>query len=241
MVETMNDKGRPAPNAPAFARRYQRSLPSNDPERTRSDILQVAEEEFARHGFGGTRLESIAAKTKRSKRMIYYYFSSKAKLYVAVLEEGYRRMRTAEAQVDLDEDDPRQSLKNLVGFSFDFHFDHPTYVKLLMGENLNDGRYLASSPLVAELHRPITARIERMLRKGYEMEVFRRAVSPVETHMTISGLCFFNVSNRATFSAVFDVDMLSPAFCRARKQEILLTILGRLDTDMTGFVSDYGR
>jgi AcrR family transcriptional regulator len=237
----MNDKPRPAPGDPASTRRYQRSLQSNDPERTRADILKAAETEFARHGFGGARLDSIAARTKRSKRMIYYYFSSKAKLYVAVLEEGYRRMRTAEALVNLDEDDPRQSLKNLVAFAFDFHFDHPTYVKLLMGENLNDARYLAASPLAAELHRPITGRIEQMLRKGYEMEIFRRTVSPIEIHMTISGLCFFNVSNRATFSAVFDVDMQSPAFCRARKQEILLTILGRLDADMSGFASDYGR
>jgi AcrR family transcriptional regulator len=222
-------------------RRYARSLPSNDPDRTRADILNAAEAEFARHGFGGARLDSIAAKTKRSKRMIYYYFSSKAKLYLAVLENGYRRMRTAELAINLDEDDPRQSLKNLVEFSFDFHFAHPTYVKLLMTENLNDARFLATSSEILEMHQPVLQRIERLLRKGYEMELFRRAITPVEVHMTISGLCFFNVSNRATFSAAFDVDMQSPAFRRARKQQILLTILGRLDTDMMGFLSEYTR
>lgn len=236
----MNDKPRTAA-AVARSRKYQRSLPSNDPERTRADILDAAEAEFARHGYGGARLDSIAAKTKRSKRMIYYYFASKAKLYVAVLENGYRRMRLAEEAINLDEDDSRQSLKNLVGFSFDFHFTHPTYVKLLMGENLNDARYLSASSEVPELHRRIIARIEQLLRKGYEKEVFRRSISPVEVHMTISGLCFFNVSNRPTFSAVFDVDMQSAAFRRARKQQILLTILGRLDADMSGFVSEYPR
>ncbi|BCH25656.1 TetR family transcriptional regulator [Mesorhizobium sp. L-8-10] len=223
------------------SRRYERSLPSNDPDRTRADILKAAEAEFARHGFGGAKLDSIAAKTKRSKRMIYYYFSSKAKLYLAVLENGYRRMRTAELAINLDEDDPRQSLKNLVEFSFDFHFAHPTYVKLLMTENLNDARFLATSSVVQELHQPIIARIERLLRRGYEKENFRRTISPVEVHMTISALSFFNVSNRATFTAAFNVDMQSPAFRRARKQEILLTILGRLDADMTGFGSEYTR
>lgn len=221
-------------------RKYQRSLQSNDPERTRADILDAAEAEFARHGYGGARLDSIAAKTKRSKRMIYYYFASKAKLYVAVLENGYGRMRHAEEAINLEEDDPRQSLKNLVEFSFDYHFCHPTYVKLLMGENLNDARYLAASSLVPELHRPVIRRIELLLRKGYEAEIFRRSISPVEVHMTISGLCFFNASNRATFSAVFDVDMQSQAFRRARKQQILLTMLGRLEADTTGFVSEYG-
>ncbi|MCA1491762.1 TetR/AcrR family transcriptional regulator [Sinorhizobium alkalisoli] len=230
-----------SPGRTGRGRRYARSLPSNDPDRTRADILNAAEAEFARHGFGGARLDSIAAKTKRSKRMIYYYFSSKAKLYLAVLENGYRRMRTAEIAINLEEDDPRQSLKNLVGFSFDFHFTHPTYVKLLMTENLNDARFLATSSAVLELHQPVILRIERLLRKGYEMGLFRRAISPVEVHMTISALCFFNVSNRATFSAAFNVDMQSAAFQRARKQEILLTILGRLDTDMTGFSSEYER
>jgi hypothetical protein len=61
----------------------------------------------------------------------------------------------------------------------------------------------------------------------------------MEIHMTLSGLCFFNVSNRATFSAIFDVDMTSAAARRARKQQILLTILGRLNTTMQGFVSDF--
>src|SRR5690349_3738661 len=86
----------------------------NDPDQTRVDILTSAETEFARYGYDGTTIDSIAAKTKRSKRMIYYYFATKAKLYVAVLEAAYRRNRIAEGKVDLDHPDPRQCLKNLV-------------------------------------------------------------------------------------------------------------------------------
>lgn len=220
-------------------RKYERAEPTNDPERTQADILRAAEIQFARHGYAGTTVDSIASKSRRSKRMIYYYFASKAKLYVAVLEQAYGRMRRAEADVDLEEDDPRQSLKNLVNFNFEFHFAHPNHVKLVMGENLNDAKYLAASSLVPELHRPIIQRIERLLRRGYEKEIFRQSISPIEVHMTISALCFFNVSNRATFSAVFDVDMQSPAARRERKQQILLSILGRLDTVMDGFQAQY--
>jgi AcrR family transcriptional regulator len=220
-------------------RKYQRSQRTNDPDQTRADILEAAEIQFARHGYGGTTVDSIAAKTKRSKRMIYYYFSSKAKLYVAVLENGYARMRRAEAHLNLEEEDPRQSLKNLVEFCFDFHYSHPTFVKLVMSENLNDAKYLTGSSLVPELHRPIIQRIERCLRRGYELEIFGCSITPVEVHMTLSALCFFNVSNRATFSAVFDVDMQSAAARRARKQQILLTVLGRLNARTDGFVSEF--
>ncbi len=57
-------------------------------QRLTCQTFKAAEAEFARHGFGGARLDSIAARIKRSKRMIYYYFISKAKLYPAVLENG---------------------------------------------------------------------------------------------------------------------------------------------------------
>lgn len=220
-------------------RKYQRHQKTNDPDQTRADILDAAETQFARRGYAGTTVDSIAEKTKRSKRMIYYYFNSKAKLYVAVLENAYARMRTAEAAVNLSEEDPRQSLKNLVDFCFDFHFDHPTYVKLIMSENLNEAKYLNASSLVAELHRPILNRIDQCLRLGYQKDLFHQVVSPMEVHMTLNGLCFFNVSNRATFSAIFDADMTSAAARRARKHQILLTILGRLNATMDGFVSDF--
>ena len=77
--------------------KYQRQQRSNDPDQTRADILEAAEDQFARRGFAGTTIDSIAQKTRRSKRMVYYYFNSKAKLYVAVLENDYASIRVAEA------------------------------------------------------------------------------------------------------------------------------------------------
>jgi AcrR family transcriptional regulator len=211
----------------------------NDPEQTRADILRAAQAEFASHGFAGTRIDRIAAKTRRSKRMIYYYFSSKRKLYTAVLDQAYRSIREAENDLDLETDDPRTAIKRLVEFCFDYHFDHPNYVKMIMGENLNDARYLADSSIVSDLHRPIIGRIEHILRRGYERDLFRQTVSPVELHLTLSGLCFFNVSNRATFSFIFDHDMASAASRRERKRQIFLTLMGRLDARLDDFASAF--
>ena len=66
---------------------------TNDPARTMAEILAVATHEFADKGLTGARIDAIAAATRTSKRMIYYYFGSKDGLYLAVLEEAYRRMR----------------------------------------------------------------------------------------------------------------------------------------------------
>jgi AcrR family transcriptional regulator len=49
---------------------------TNDPARTMAEILQVATHEFADKGLSGARIDAIAAATRTSKRMIYYYFGS---------------------------------------------------------------------------------------------------------------------------------------------------------------------
>ena len=61
-----------------------------DAERTRREILEAALAEFARNGYSGTRVDEIAARTSTTKRMIYYYFTSKEQLYIAVLERRTR-------------------------------------------------------------------------------------------------------------------------------------------------------
>ena len=66
-----------SPDAPAARRR--------DAVRTREEILDVATREFANRGFAGARVDEIAARTRTTKRMIYYYFGGKEQLYIAVL------------------------------------------------------------------------------------------------------------------------------------------------------------
>ena len=72
-----------------------------DKERTRQEILDVAISEFARNGYSGARVDEIAARTRTTKRMIYYYFGGKEQLYVAALEQAYSTARDAERQLDV--------------------------------------------------------------------------------------------------------------------------------------------
>jgi hypothetical protein len=46
-----------------------------------------------------------------------------------------------------------------------------------------------------------------LYRRGVRQGVFRDGLDPVELHWQISALCFFNVSNRATFSKIFKRDL----------------------------------
>jgi hypothetical protein len=61
--------------------------------------------------------------------------------------------------------------------------------------------------------------------RGVEAGVFRPGVSILQLHMTISALSFFNVSNSATFSTIFDHDMRSVAALAGRRDTVIDTIL----------------
>jgi AcrR family transcriptional regulator len=88
---------RPAPTRPEKRKAAAAPSRTNDPEKTKQDILDVATHEFAAKGLSGARIDEIAERIRTSKRMIYYYFGSKEALYLAVLEDAYRRIRRIES------------------------------------------------------------------------------------------------------------------------------------------------
>ncbi|HEX2114429.1 MAG TPA: TetR/AcrR family transcriptional regulator [Alphaproteobacteria bacterium] len=203
---------------PAATRTY-------DPERTRQDIIAVATAEFAEKGLSGARIDRIAARTKTSKRGIYYYFGSKEKLYISVLEEAYRNIRSIESRLELDHLPPEDALRMLVGFTFDYENANPQFIRLVMNENIHYGKYLARSSAIQKLNVTAIDAVRRVLERGVKEGVFRTGIDPVDLHMSISALCFFNVANRYTFSRIFKRDMESPAALAARRASIIDTIL----------------
>jgi AcrR family transcriptional regulator len=176
---------------------------TNDPVGTMTGILEAATQEFAAKGLSGGRIDAIALATRTSKRMIYYYFGSKEGLYLAVLEESYRKMRQIESQLHLDDLPPEQALRTLVEFTFDHHSSHEDYIRLVMNENIERGTYLAQSKIIQELNVPAIAAIRRMYERGVTQGVFRAGLDPVDIHASISALSFFNVSNKHTFGLIF--------------------------------------
>jgi AcrR family transcriptional regulator len=198
---------------------------TNDPERTKANILAVAEAEFGEKGLAGARIDEIAELTKTSKRMIYYYFGSKEGLYLAVLEESYRRVRDVEAELHLQDLDPTEALRRLVAFTFDHHLHHENYIRLVMSENINRGQYLAQSRRIQELNVPAIAAINHLYQRGIKSGLFRKGLDAVDIHASISALSFFNVSNRHTFGTIFKVDMLSPAYIAHRRENVVEMIV----------------
>jgi AcrR family transcriptional regulator len=198
---------------------------TNDPDKTRADILAVAFKEFAERGFAGARVDEIAAQTRTSKRMIYYYFESKDGLYKAVLADYYRHLRDAERSLHLEDHEPLEALRELIGFTFDWHASHPEGVRLIMTENIHQGRYVAELPAAESLNSVIINSVRSICERGAKSGVIRPEIDPVDLYQSIAALNFFNVSNRYTFSKIFNRDMASPAATAKRRRSVVDAIL----------------
>jgi AcrR family transcriptional regulator len=199
--------------------------PRLDRERTRNEILAVAGEEFARFGLSGARVEAIAARTSTVKRMIYYYFGSKEGLYLKVLEKAYADIRQAEAKLNLDQYPPAEAIRHLIEFTFDYDEAHPDFIRLVSIENTFDARYIAKSATIQELNRGAITLLESILDRGKRDGTFRQDVDPVDVHLLISSFCFFRVSNRYTFSALFGRDLSDPSLAALHKQMLTDAVL----------------
>jgi AcrR family transcriptional regulator len=210
-------RGRP-PKADAAGR-------TNDPERTMADILEVATREFADKGLAGARIDVIAEAMRTSKRMIYYYFGSKEGLYIAVLEEAYRRMRSIEADLHLEDLPPEDALRKLVGFTLDYQRAHPEFIRLVMTENIHRGEYLRRSSEIQQLNVPAIQGLRSVYERGVAAGVFRAGLDAVDLHMSISALSVFNIANRHTFSLIFQRDFDSPESIVARRDSVIEMIV----------------
>lgn len=180
---------------------------AQDPEGTRRNILEIASKEFALNGLSGARIDEIAAATRFSKRMIYYYFGDKEGLYRHALENAYREVRQGEGELDIEGLPPIKALARLVEFTFDHHHLHEEFIRMVMIENIHHGQYLAQSEVIRDLNVTAIDHIARIYERGVGEGVFREGLDALELHWQVSALCFFNVSNRATFSKIFGRDI----------------------------------
>jgi TetR/AcrR family transcriptional regulator len=198
------------------------------PGENRSRIIAAAIEEFAARGFKGASMDAIAARTQTTRALINYYFGSKDKLYIGVLEKVYQEIREAETQLDLDDLPPVEAVRRIVDVTFNYYVEHVYFVRLVVAENQAKGVHLRKSRVMRTLNRPIIDRLARVLERGQAEGRIRQDVDPVEIHKAIAALGMFNVTNQYTFGAIFQRDMGAKGDVAQRRgvvSEVIVTYL----------------
>jgi AcrR family transcriptional regulator len=198
------------------------------PQANRARILGAAIAEFASRGFKGASMDAIAARTDTTRALINYYFGSKERLYLAVLERVYAEIRDAERGLALDHLPPVEAMRRIVDFTYDYYVGHEYFVRLVVAENQARGRHMKRFPSLRSLNRPIVDLLGGVIARGQAEGVFRRDVEPVDVHMAIAALGMFNVTNQYTFGTLFQLEMGGKGDVAARRRmvsDIVLTWL----------------
>ncbi|MGB8178649.1 MAG: TetR/AcrR family transcriptional regulator [Acidimicrobiales bacterium] len=184
---------------------------SRDPERTKEEILVVSTQEFAERGFAGARVDEIANQTRTTKRMIYYYFGSKERLYTAALQRAYENIRVVESNVEVEHLDAVSALRKLAQLTFDRHEANPNFSRLISQENVQRAQFVIKANGFPGIERPIVQMLESVLERGRADGVFVRDIDALDVHMLISSFCFFRINNRFTFAASFGRNLVDPS------------------------------
>lgn len=177
---------------------------------TREAILRAATKVFAKHGFDGGRIEQISKAAKSFDRMIYYYFGSKEGLFIAVIEDTYRRFNEAEQALALDINQPVQALRSVIGFVWLYYQKNPEFITLLNTENLYRGRHIGRSSKAREYSSPVIAITTTVLQAGAQQGVFRRDLSARDVYLMIASMAYFYLSNRYTLSSFLGENLEAP-------------------------------
>ncbi len=176
---------------------------ARNPEQTKAGILAAAQQEFARLGLAGGRVESIAEAAGANKRMIYHYFGGKEQLFEAVVEDAYARLRDSESQLGLEDLPPADALRKLVAFSWQYGLQNPEFITLINSANLHQGRHLAGKAQLRKLHRAYVKAVDSVLRRGVASGVFREGIDASQLCVTIDAIGHHYLATRHTGTLLY--------------------------------------
>ena len=174
---------------------------TRDSQKSKEDILKAAEHEFAAKGIYGARIDEIAAKANINKRMIYEYFGNKEELYKTVLADVYTRLSRKEMDVLSENASCIDTIKKVISLYFDHLSQNPTYVNLILWENLNSGAYIKEMDF-KNIKTPEIDLLKNVINRGIHEGVFKPDIDTEQVVLSILTYTFSYFSNRYTLSKI---------------------------------------
>ncbi len=196
-------------------------------EKSKLDILEAAESQFAEKGFYGARIDEIAKLAQINKRMIYEYFVNKENLYKQVLFRVYSRMEAVEYALLCENQSGAALIRSIIAAYFAFLRANPSFVNILMWENLNKASYLNELP-PEQVHRKTIRIFKEKILEGIRTGEFRPTVDAEQTVLSLIVVCFANFSNRYTLSTLFEQDLREEEILEIRKKHTIDIVLSYL-------------
>ena len=133
-------------------------------ERTRERILEAATEEFANHGFHGTRVADIAERAGIAYGLVYHHYRNKEEILAAIFSQRWGQYV---AYIDEVAQQPltfRQRMGKLVHFWVETYRQEPSLITVMINEISRSYEFIESHDIATVL----TAfdAIEKIIEKG---------------------------------------------------------------------------
>lgn len=142
-------------------------------------IMEVAVTLFAEKGYEGTSIRDLAQQADVNIAMINYYFGSKEKLFVALLESKARFMR---AKIDAVQNDASLTEMEKLNYIIDGYvsrfLSQPAFNRVLQQELLVTNRESLHQN-VLELFTKNTEDVVSIIEKGIRKKIFRKVDPPL--------------------------------------------------------------
>lgn len=171
----------------------------------RLHILDAAEELFAEHGFEGTSVRDIAGHASVNLAMISYYFGSKEKLLIALVE--YRAGYTSGILEELHKDEnltPFDKIDRLIDMYVEkitnnsrFHCIMTTHLPTLKSEEIRE--------MMTNIKFRNLENIRKIIAEGQEKKIFGQ-VDVELTVATIMGTITHFTSSKPLYLKIYNIE-----------------------------------
>ncbi len=198
-----------------------------NPARTRTIILDAAEQLFAEKGFEETTLAEVGRVAGVSRATPGYFFGSKASLHRAVLERCFedvrRAVREGKERALASGETPDVILAGAVADYADFVAARPNFVRLIEREALSDRKVLEDMPLRSAVWQEALTAFRQEL--GLDIS---DSVEAAHLLLSLVALTWFPIVHGRTFLKTVGLDPAAPDFSDQRKRHITMLLLGAL-------------
>jgi TetR/AcrR family transcriptional regulator len=171
-------------------------------------ILEAARGEFAQHGFGGARLQDIAARARLSHPTLLYHFGSKEGLYAAVIEQAMQDWAGMTSLAIADGKSGFDRVASLIDAGFAFFASHHDFVVIWRREAIEGGGRLEQA--MADHMRPFLEQAVGFLRREVEQGRLRDH-DPFELMQLVYGAVMSFFSDAGFRARLLDEDPLGDA------------------------------
>ena len=194
-----------------------------NPEETKRRILEAAEDEFARKGFGGVRLREVATAAGVHHALLHHYYGDKEGLFRAVVERAFSRLSSRALELLGSTTDIQRLLVDYVDTVVDFHAHSPNLFRLLYFASLDEGStaYAACVEVSEKFLVPILEAVAATVEAAQARGAIRSDIDARRLVCLSIGAAGYIFHDAGLFSAYLGVDVRSEAAVKTHKEATL--------------------